>query len=205
LTIVLPVHNGESRLRGCVGEILELASELTPDFSVLIVDDGSTDDTFSAAEELSAQYPQISVRRQRFRRGLGPTIDGVRGRIRSDVVIVHDGVSRIDPNQVRTLWRNHFSQQSALRASQASPADSSALAAAARTHESLARAHERLLGFQLLTSIPADAVPLEEWTPVSPRPRTVESPVPARRGVGEIPALPRPKFLTALARFAFGE
>ena len=130
LTIVLPIHNGESRLRGCVSEILELASELTPKFNVLIVDDGSTDDTFAAAEELSARYPQISVRRNRQRRGLAPTLENVRRRIRSDVVIVHDGVSAIDPKQVRNQWRRHFAEQSAADGlSQPSPhPDANALA-----------------------------------------------------------------------------
>jgi glycosyltransferase involved in cell wall biosynthesis len=199
------VHNGESRLRGCVGEILELASELTPDFSVLIVDDGSTDDTFSAAEELSAQYPQVKVRRQRFRRGLGPTIEGVRGRIRSDVVIVHDGVSRIDPNQVRTLWRDHVGRQATKQSGQVVETGVGVLTAAAQTHTSLAKAHDRLLGFQLISSIPPDSVPLEEFSPITVRPRAMERPATRQGGVGEIPELPRPKFLAALARFAFGE
>ena len=39
LTVVLPVHNGETRLRKSVNEILELASELTSKFGVLIIDD----------------------------------------------------------------------------------------------------------------------------------------------------------------------
>jgi glycosyltransferase involved in cell wall biosynthesis len=72
LTIVLPIYNGETRLRECVGEILELASELTTRFGVVIIDDGSTDATFEVAEELAAQYPQ-SRGHHRHRRGLGPT------------------------------------------------------------------------------------------------------------------------------------
>ena len=53
LTIVLPVHNGESKLRSCVREILEVASDMTSAFGILIVDDGSTDATYEVAEELS--------------------------------------------------------------------------------------------------------------------------------------------------------
>ena len=207
LTIVLPVHNGESRLRGCVSEILELASELTPDFSLLIVDDGSTDDTFSTAEELSARYPQVKVRRQRQRRGLGPTLEGVRRRISSDIVIVHDGVSPIDPNQVRSLWRDHVIRQTKGNANQAATvrADASFLTEAARTHAPMARAHSRLLGFQLMPTLPHDGEPVGDWTPVASAPRTDASHAAARPGVGQIPPLPRPKFLTALAQFAFGE
>ena len=63
LTVVLPVYNGETRLRKSVHEILELASELTSKFGVLIIDDGSNDATYEVAEELAARYPQVSVRR----------------------------------------------------------------------------------------------------------------------------------------------
>ncbi len=209
LTIVLPIHNGESRLRRCVGEILELASELTPKFSVLIVDDGSSDDTFSAAEELSARYPQISVERNRAQRGLGPTIDRLRRRIRSDVVIVHDGVSPIDPNQVRTLWRQHIHRQIAAlgRPTISSTPDAGVLAGVATTHDALAQAHGRLLGFQLVTQPRSDAeieFPEVDFTPL-PAPRTDAAHFGGHKGVGQIPPLPRPKFLAAIAEFALGE
>ena len=49
LTVVLPVYNGETRLRKSVHEILELASELTSKFGVLIIDDGSNDATYEVA------------------------------------------------------------------------------------------------------------------------------------------------------------
>src|SRR3954462_3394156 len=69
LTVVLPVHNGETRLRKSVHEVLELASELTSKFGVLIIDDGSNDATYEVAEELAARYPQVTVRRHRQFRG----------------------------------------------------------------------------------------------------------------------------------------
>ena len=105
LTVVLPIHNGESRLRSHVRELLEVGSELTTDFKILIVDDGSTDATFEVAEELVAHYPQVRIRRHRHRRGLGPVIEYVRRSVRSDAVIFHDGVTPIDYNQMRNVWR----------------------------------------------------------------------------------------------------
>ncbi len=110
LTVVLPVYNGESRLASCVTQMLELASDLTSQFSIMIVDDGSTDDTSAVAQELSTRYPQVTVQRQRHRSGLGPIISMVRRRVDSDVVIVHDGVTPIDPVKVRRLWRQSDAQ-----------------------------------------------------------------------------------------------
>ena len=121
LTIVLPVHNDELRLRESVREILDLASELTSRFEVLIIDDGSTDDTYEVAEALAAQYPQVTVERRRYRRGLGPTIEYIRRRVRSEAIIVHDGVTPIDPQQVRSLWRSCTAQTAAASRRPASP------------------------------------------------------------------------------------
>src|SRR3954469_18389580 len=112
LTVVLPVYNGETRLRKSVHEILELASELTPKFGVLIIDDGSSDSTYEVAEDLAANYPQISVRRHRNRRGLGPTIDYVQRRVRSDAVILHDGTTPINAVEMRSLWQQWIGQSS---------------------------------------------------------------------------------------------
>ena len=115
LTIVLPVHNAETRLRKNVRELLELASELTAKFGVLIIDDGSTDATYEVAEELASHYPQVSVRRHRQCRGLGASIDYVQRRVRSDAVIVHDGVTPINSQQVRSLWRQWLDESNVAR------------------------------------------------------------------------------------------
>ena len=63
LTVLLPVQDAQSTLADTVAEVLEIASDLTPRFELLIIDDGSTDATCEVAEELSRHYPQVrSVR-----------------------------------------------------------------------------------------------------------------------------------------------
>ena len=209
LTIVLPIHNGESRLRTCVGEILELASELTARFGVLIIDDGSTDATFEVAEELAALYPQVSVLRHRNRRGLGPTIDYAQRRLRSDAVIVHDGVTPIDPNQVRSLWRSFVRDAVARENGPATSADlQSAVCDFANLpaiHAAMEHAHGRVLGFQWLTPPPIEPAEPRRQHDSENEPRTDEPHYKRCAGMGRIPPLPRPKFLSALAEFALGE
>jgi glycosyltransferase involved in cell wall biosynthesis len=204
LTIVLPVYNGESRLTNCVNQMLELASDLTSQFSILIVDDGSTDDTSVVAQELSARYPQVQLRRQRQRSGLGPIISMVRRRVDSDVVIVHDGVTPIDSTQVRRLWRRSIAEASP--AATAVQHDVSELADVRATHRALAAAHERVMGFHLLEPLRQEekGTPVPAASPSTTRP--THNPRPTdRSGVGHIPPLPRPNFLSALAEFTLGE
>lgn len=69
LTVLLPVQDAQSTLADTVAEVLEVASDLTDRFELLIIDDGSTDATSEVAEELTRYYPQ--VRAVRHNRPLG--------------------------------------------------------------------------------------------------------------------------------------
>jgi glycosyltransferase involved in cell wall biosynthesis len=209
LTIVLPVYNGEARLRACVHQILDLASELTTKFAVVIIDDGSTDATFEIAEELAAVYPQVSLLRHRARRGLGATIEYAQRRIRSEAIIVHDGVTPIDPNQVRNLWRRYVRESAARDSSTATTATmQSAICDFANLpaiHAAMEQAHHRVVGFQWLTPQSDDSCKRFQEARVACDKMTGAPHFQQTSGMGRIPALPRPKFLSALADFAFGE
>lgn len=208
LTVVLPVHNGETRLRKSVHEILELASELTSKFGVLIIDDGSNDATYEVAEELAARYPQVSVRRHRHSRGLGPAIDYVQRHVHSDAVIMHDGTSPINAGEMRSLWRNWVQQTSDAQDRPTTDGLQNAMRELANLpaiHAAMEKAHNRVMGFQLIA--PAAAADGAADEPASPlrTSRSDAAPAADRNSVGQIPRLPRPKFLSALANFAMGE
>jgi Glycosyl transferase family 2 len=208
LTVVLPVYNGETRLRKSVHEILELASELTTKFGVLIIDDGSNDATYEVAEELAACYPQVSVRRNRHRCGLGPTIDYVQRRVRTDAVIMHDGASPIDAGEMRSLWRNWLHQTSPVKGRPAAGTIHEAMHELAKIpaiHAAMEKAHGRVIGFQLITPTATDEVMNDDLASAMQTTRSDAGLKSDRRSLGQIPPLPRPKFLSALANFAMGE
>jgi hypothetical protein len=208
LTVVLPVHNGETRLRKSVHEILELASELTSKFGVLIIDDGSNDSTYEVAEELAARYPQVSVRRNRQVQGLGPTIDYVQRHVRSDAVIMHDGASPIDACEMRSVWRNWVQQTtpSTGRATTGALHNSMReLANLPAIHAAKEKAPSRVFGFLIIAPKETAELATDELASALQTTRNDAAPTPNRRSLGQIPPLPRPKFLSALANFAMGE
>ncbi|MEN1678086.1 MAG: glycosyltransferase family 2 protein [Planctomycetota bacterium] len=191
LTVVLPVHNAESTLRQSVERVLEVAGELTPDLRLLIIDDGSMDDSFDVAQEMAARYRQVRVIRQAQRRGLGPTINAVRRRVNADVVMVHDGVSKINAEQLRMLWGQRPGGDEVTMADLLLPRLNQA---------AMAEAHGRLMSFQLV-DCGGEGVD-EASTSAAPIPAPHKAP---QEGVGGIPSLPRPNLAGAVGLFAKGE
>ena len=103
LTVVLPMHNGERYLRSSILDLLDLAHEMTSAMELVIVDDASTDETYETACELARVYPQVRVLRQSVRQGLSAALALVRNQLSPDVVVVHDGISAIESNDLKAL------------------------------------------------------------------------------------------------------
>ena len=66
---VLVVNNGEVWLTRKVEELLEDVSHEEGQFELLIIDDGSTDETSHVAARLASTYPQITIVRRESRMG----------------------------------------------------------------------------------------------------------------------------------------
>ena len=69
LSIVLPVHNIQNLLPMLVCELMEMVSDFVTHFELIVVDDGSTDQTDEVASDLALQYPQVRAVRHASRLG----------------------------------------------------------------------------------------------------------------------------------------
>ncbi len=69
LSIFFPACNDAATIASLVIAAVQTASRLTPDFEVLVINDGSTDDTASMANELARLYPQVRVVHHEHNRG----------------------------------------------------------------------------------------------------------------------------------------
>lgn len=60
LSVVIPAHNEENAVRQTVEEVRRVLSDLTIDYDIIVVDDGSTDDTRAQAEASGAHVIHAS-------------------------------------------------------------------------------------------------------------------------------------------------
>lgn len=193
LTVVLPIHNCERHLRASVLDLLELAPSLFGPLAVVVVDDGSTDDTYETACELARLYPQVTVLRQSVRQGVGAALELVRNRLVVEQVVVHDGISAIDSAQLQALLCSECTDESRIEkavppATSTMESSGSRRFAAVRTlHDSLEHAHRSVTCFRWM-QLEKRLVPRRR-PPVDQQPAAQES---ALSGHVRAPVVPLP-------------
>jgi len=104
LSVVLPVFNAQKSLASEVSELLEVLAEMTDQFELVLVDDGSTDQTVEIADELAQQYPQIRVSRHPRRWGSSAAVQTGLAAATGDYVFVQDELTPVSANDIRRLW-----------------------------------------------------------------------------------------------------
>ncbi len=73
-SLVIPAYNESSRIRPTLDEILRYAAQQKWDAEILVVDDGSRDDTAAIVREYARAHPQIQLVQNPGNRGKGYSV-----------------------------------------------------------------------------------------------------------------------------------
>src|SRR5919108_1485311 len=103
LSIVIPTRNESPNIGPLYRELVETLEASRRSFEVIVIDDGSTDDSFAQLSVLQAADPRLRV--IRFRRNFGQTAAFAAGfaYARGRYIVTFDGDLQNDPNDIPSM------------------------------------------------------------------------------------------------------
>jgi len=103
LTAFFPAYNDGGTIASMVLTALITLRQITDDYEVVVVNDGSADYTAEVLEELARQYPQVRVIHHRQNRGYGGALRTGFASARKELVFYTDGDAQYDPREMTVL------------------------------------------------------------------------------------------------------
>jgi glycosyltransferase involved in cell wall biosynthesis len=105
LSIFFPAYNDAGTIASLVIASVKIAATLTDDFEVIVVNDGSRDDTSQILDELARIYPEhVRIVHHETNRGYGGALRTGFATASKDFVFYTDGDGQYDPTEVTLLW-----------------------------------------------------------------------------------------------------
>ena len=104
LSIFFPAYNDSGTIASLVIAARQAAQQLTPDFEILVVNDGSADNTAEIVDELERTYPEVRAIHHPKNRGYGGALRSGFAHATKELVFYTDGDGQYDPGEVALLW-----------------------------------------------------------------------------------------------------
>jgi glycosyltransferase involved in cell wall biosynthesis len=105
LSIFFPAYNDGGTIASLVLTARRAAQQLTSDFEIIIVNDGSADRTPEIADELAGTYPEVRVVHHPRNCGYGGALRSGFAAAQKDLIFYTDGDAQYDPAEMASLWR----------------------------------------------------------------------------------------------------
>ncbi len=105
LSIFFPVFNDERTVRRVAEKAIRVASELTDAYEIVIVNDGSPDDSGRLAAEVAAEHDCVRVIHHERNLGYGAAVRTGLAACRNEWICFTDGDDEYDLWDLKKLWR----------------------------------------------------------------------------------------------------
>jgi glycosyltransferase involved in cell wall biosynthesis len=104
LSVFFPAYNDSGTIASMVIRAVQAASELTPDYEVIVVNDGSDDATPAIVDELARTYPHVRIVHHPTNRGYGGALQTGFRTATKELIFYTDGDAQYDPAELAALW-----------------------------------------------------------------------------------------------------
>jgi len=103
ITAFFPAYNDAGTIGDLVITALQTLRQITPDYEVVVVNDGSTDHTARVLADLARRQPRLRVIEHATNRGYGAALRTGFAEARKEWVFYTDGDGQYDPRELLTL------------------------------------------------------------------------------------------------------
>jgi glycosyltransferase involved in cell wall biosynthesis len=105
LSVFFPAYNDAGTIASLVISAVQVAGTLTSDFEVIVINDGSKDETPRILDELARVYPdRVRIVHHPVNRGYGGALRSGFATASKEFVFYTDGDAQYDPAEMKVLW-----------------------------------------------------------------------------------------------------
>ena len=105
LSVFFPAYNDSGTIASMVIRAVQAAAEVTSDYEVIVIDDGSVDATAQIADELARTYPHVRVVHHPQNRGYGGALESGFRTATKPFIFYTDGDAQYDPAELALLCK----------------------------------------------------------------------------------------------------
>jgi dolichol-phosphate mannosyltransferase len=103
LSVIVPAYNEEKSIVGALDDVLRDVASVVPDLEIIVIDDGSKDDTARLAQDYAAREPRIRVI-SKVNEGHGPALITGLEAARGDWVFLIDSDRQVSLESFARHW-----------------------------------------------------------------------------------------------------
>lgn len=104
VSIVIPAYNEAGHIVNNINEVIRVFNDFKYEYEIIIVDDGSNDNTYEEAKKAADQYKNVIVRKNQRNYGKGRALKkGVRF-ASGDYIVLLDADMELHPSQIQTFF-----------------------------------------------------------------------------------------------------
>ena len=103
ITAFFPACNDAGTIGSMVVSTIETLEELTDDYEVIVVENGSTDYTVQVLESLAEHYPRLRIYTHRYALGYGGALRVGFAKATKALIFYTDGDAQYDPRELKLL------------------------------------------------------------------------------------------------------
>ena len=104
ISVFFPAYNDAATIGSLVTEALNVLPTLTDDFEVIVVDDGSTDETAGQLDDLARSHREVRVIHHAHNQGYGAALRTGFSAAEKDLIFYTDGDGQYDVRELLVLY-----------------------------------------------------------------------------------------------------